>query len=202
MDMMNKGLYGFWYLFCICVSFDIYAQGYYIEGTDVKAGEITYEVGYAWDQLFLFNVANVKDNERLVFADGSFVREDEYDGISPGEMNLSSLKSAVRETFTEAEYRVLSDGGDQLDVYLVESLEGKILELDFIIRVSPRTLALPPEKYALLEKNLKKHVRFTVTEDEKKLQFIRTIITIDFKAVGLNYLNFKGGEPIDAEELK
>ena len=53
-----------------------------------------------------------------------------------------------------------------------------------MVRATPLTLSIPPEKFAAFEKNLKKYLRWTtVTEDEKKLKFMHESLRVPFAAL-------------------
>lgn len=66
----------------------------------------------------------------------------------------------------------------------------------------PVTLAIPPSKFARYEKNLKRYIRWkNITEDEKKLKFMHQSLPLNLQALAPKEI-FKGGEPIDVEELE
>ncbi len=164
------------------------AQYQYIHGVDAVANEITYEVTRVLDKrLYLNNIANVLDNELIVWTDGTVVEENDYLSLKLGELNTGSVYRAIRETFTESEYQILESGKDWMDVLFVIDPCGKILEVDFTINVSPRTEAISPDKYALFEQNLKKYVTYSITEDMARLQFWRTIHNLNFGMLGVSY---------------
>lgn len=184
---------------------DASCQSYYVDGEDVKAGNYVYEVkvGVGGLTLYLNNVESQWINSDLIYADGTYVTEDEYDRMVLGKLDMQTLEKAVMETFTEDEYRSLSDHKDQMTLLFVKSPEGRLAEVGFMIDASPRTLGFPPEKYALFEENMKKYVRFSVTEDEKQLRFSRAFYFLHFENLHLHYLKPGGGTPIGPDvELK
>ncbi len=182
---------------------DASCQFYYVDGEDVKAGNYVYEVKVRPWSISLYNVQNRLIDSDLVYADGTYVTEDEYDRMVLGKLDMQTLEKAVMETFTEDEYRSLSDHKDQMTLLFVKSPEGRLAEVGFMIDASPRTLGFPPEKYALFEENMKKYVRFSVTEDEKQLRFSRAFYFLHFENLHLHYLKPGGGTPIGPDvELK
>ena len=182
---------------------DASCQSYYVDGEDVKAGNYVYEVKVRPWSISLYNVQNRLIDSDLVYADGTYVTEDEYNRMVLGKLDMQTLEKAVMETFTEDEYRSLSDHKDQMTLLFVKSPEGRLAEVGFMIDASPRTLGFPPEKYALFEANMKKYVRFSVTEDEKQLRFSRAFYFLHFENLHLHYLKPGGGTPIGPDaELK
>ncbi len=182
---------------------DASCQSYYVDGEDVKAGNYVYEVKVRPWSISLYNVQNRLIDSDLVYAGGTYVTEDEYNRMVLGRLDMQTLKKAVMETFTEDEYRSLSDHKDQMTLLFVKSPEGRLAEVGFMIDASPRTLGFPPEKYALFEENMKKYVRFSVTEDEKRLRFSRAFYFLHFENLHLHYLKSGGGTPIGPDaELK
>jgi len=174
----------------VCATTNAVAQYPYTHRIDAVAKEITYEVTRVLDKrLYLNNIANVLDNELIVWTDGTVVEENDYLSLKLGELNTGSVYRAIRETFTESEYHILESGKDWMDVLFVIDPCGKILEVDFTINVSPRTEAISPDKYALFEQNLKKYVTYSITEDMARLQFWRTYHRFDFASLGILYKN-------------
>ncbi len=180
-----------------------YREGFYTEGYDLKADEdITFEVKSSGITLFLTNVTNELLNKSLAWRDGRLVTPEEYDAMKEGELDIPSVKRAFLETFTEQEYTLLKDGKDYMYLYMNINSEGRMTEVAFFITTTPRTLAIPPEKYALLEKNLKEHLRYTLSEDEKKLQFFRIDVPIAFQYLGLHYLKFSDDDRPNIDSLQ
>lgn len=188
-----------WCLLWVFAAQSLFAQNYYREGVytdgyDLKANNaITFEVTSSGVRLILNNVTNELLSKSLAWRDGRLVTPDEYDAMEVGDLDVASVKQAFRETFTEQEYNILKDGKDCIYLYMNINAEGRMTEVAFFITATPRTRAIPPEKYALLEKKLKEHLRYTLSEDEKKLQFLRLDVPIAFQYLGL-YEKIAGGE--------
>lgn len=149
------------------------AQDYY-NRDNVTADGITFAVKRSKYTFLLSNVLNCKDEiPNWYYKDGTeLTTEEEINAVFfkpfPG-----TIERAVRETFTEKEVaslRLLREA--PIAVYYVISPEGDILELAYSITAIPQMLSLPPSKFALLEKNLKKYVKFKVGYFAQKLQFM------------------------------
>ena len=147
------------------------AQNYYSESTTLTADGITFSVESIYNVFYrLQNAENVYSHRPTEYLDGTNAEPWDYD---PGEIDVESFKKAFTETFTEEEGARLRDGKDAIWVALVKNNRGEVLEVSFSARISPRTSAIPPSKYALYERNLKKYVRWkTITDDEKKLNIM------------------------------
>ena len=139
----------------------------------------------------LSNVENELGNQDIVWTDGTPLTEREYSRIVIGDIDVSGFYRAIRETFSEEEYKVLEDGKDRIEVALVVSPNGEILEVGWSIYVTPRTDAITPDQFALFEQNIKKYVTYTVTEDMKRVQFFRTIHNLNFGLLGVKYRTMK-----------
>lgn len=174
----------------VCATTNAVAQYQYIHGVNAVAKEITYEVTRVLDKrLYLNNIANQLDDEWISWADGQPISKDNYNALLLGTIDKSSVRQAIRNTFTEWDYSLLAAGKDRIDVYLTLSSEGKILELSLFVNLSPRTLNLTPQQYADLETNLKKYVSTTVTPDMAKLNFWRSFLVLDFSRLDIRYKN-------------
>ncbi len=149
----------------------VFAQNYYSESTTLTADGITFTVKNKYGVYYnLENAQNVVSHRPTEYLDGTNAEPWDYD---PGEIDVESFKKAFTETFTEEEGARLRDGKDAIWVILVKNNRGEVLEVSFSARISPRTSAIPPSKYALYERNLKKYVRWkTITDDEKKLNIM------------------------------
>ena len=151
------------------------------------------------------NVTNELLNKPIVRLDGKPLTLEEYEALEEGELDIPSVQTAFRETFTESEYRALQAGKDYMSLYMNISPEGRMTEVVFFIAGTPRTRAVPPEKYALLEKNLKTYLRYRVSDDEKRLQFFRLDVPIAFRSLGLYEKDAltvsSGGQPVPDSEL-
>ena len=151
----------------------------------------------------LSNAANELLDQPIVRLDGTELTEAEYEDLSVGELEAGTLQQALLQTFTQEEYKALVQGKDVMRLLLVQRFDGCIAEVAFFIRDSPRTAALPPEKYALLERNIKSYVRYSLTAEEKQLKFVRMEIILNFAKMRLFYLKPGGGTPIGPDvELK
>ncbi len=186
----------------ICVD-AAYAQNYYVHGIDVSADGITYDVTHTPGVIALSNAANELLDQPIVRLDGTELTEAEYEDLSVGELEAGTLQQALLQTFTQEEYKALVQGKDVMRLLLVQRFDGCIAEVAFFIRDSPRTAALPPEKYALLERSIKSYVRYSLTAEEKQLKFVRMEIILNFAKMRLFYLKPGGGTPIGPDvELK
>jgi len=179
-----------------------YREGIYTDGYDLNAGDITFKVSSSGLGLILENVENEWSHKPIMWLDGKWLSEPEYEALAEGQLDISSVKKAFRETFTEDEYKALVAGKDYMSLYMTMSTEGQVIDVTFFITISPRMVAVAPEKYALLENNLKRYVRYAVTEDEKKLKFFRLDIPIAFQSLHLRYSDFDRGPIIDAEQIE
>lgn len=135
----------------------------------------------------LDNVTNELGDQNIVWTDGTPLTEKEYNHLEIGVVDVSGFYKAIRETFSEEEYKVLEIGKDRIEVALVVNPNGEILEVGWSIYVSPRTDAITPDQFALFEQNIKKYVTYTVTEDMKRVQFFRTIHNLNFGLLGVKY---------------
>ncbi len=182
-----------------------YREGVYTDGYDLKAGDITFEVRSNGLDIILDNVTNELLNKPIVRLDGKPLTLEEYEALEEGELDIPSVQTAFRETFTESEYRALQAGKDYMSLYMNISPEGRMTEVVFFIAGTPRTRAVPPEKYALLEKNLKTYLRYRVSDDEKRWQFFRLAVPIAFRSLGLYEKDAltvsSGGQPVPDSEL-
>lgn len=175
----------------VCAATNVVAQYRdYLEGDLMQTDRTVFEVSYVLDQtMYLTNTANRLDDEWISWADGQPISEDKYNALLLGTIDKSSVRQAIRNTFTEWDYSLLAAGKDRIDVYLTLSSEGKILELSLFVNLSPRTLNLTPRQYADLETNLKKYVSTTVTPDMAKINFWRSFLVLDFSRLGIHYKN-------------
>lgn len=175
------------------------AQTIYTDGAYITTDSITYEVSVWHDFYFkLINIENKLYNQDLKDLNGQPVSPFEYTG---GEMDMLSFKKACTETFTPEELYDLKEKRTLIRLYLTKSNQGKLLEVVFQVYYyqNPTIMNLPPEKFALFEKNLKEHLRWTtITEDEKNLQFMHETLRVPFDALAPKMLIDKNP---DAEML-
>lgn len=176
---MKKLIILFGVLFCCSIS---YAQTIYTDGAVISSDSITYEV--IRDNRFFFALKNIENEyceQPIVDLEN---KEVDPFTVEMGEFSESSLYKAVFETFTKEEIENFSNNRTILTVYLTKNNVGELLEVAFMVRATPLTLSIPPEKFAAFEKNLKKYLRWTtVTEDEKKLKFMHESLRVPFAAL-------------------
>lgn len=157
--------------------------------TIIRADGITYmkrELPYT---ISLSNQSNKwADAPNLLFKDGTPLGEYDYDAYDLYS-SQTSFDQAIRMTFTKDEMHVLkSNPPAQMTFYYVVSPEGKTLEVAFIIPTKSKVLVdLPPEKYALLEKNLKKYLTWTVNDFGKTMMFLHAWRIVDFPTMKITY---------------
>ena len=175
--------------FTICLTYTpILAQYPYTHRIDAVANDMTFSVMRAGNVFMtLDNITNELGDQKIVWIDGTPLTEKEYNLLEIGEIDVNGFYKAIRETFSEEEYKVLEDGKDRIEVALVVSPNGEILEVGWSIYVTPRTDAITPDQFALFEQNIKKCVTYTVTEDMKRVRFFRTIHNLNFGMLGVSY---------------
>lgn len=178
----------------VCATTNAVAQYQYIHGVNAVAEEITYEVTRVLDKLlYLNNIANQLDDEWISWADGQPISENDYQNLTLGVIDKSSVNKAIRQTFSESEYAQLEAGEDRIEVLLTFSSGGKILELSLFVTLSPRTRNLTPQQYANLENNLKKYLYTTITPDMAKLSFWRSFLVLNFAKLSVKYRDLNPG---------
>ena len=123
----------------------------------------------------------------LVWNDGTELTEDEYLSLQLGELDVPSMYQAIRETFTEEEFNQLKAGKDRIEVGFQVSPEGRVLEIYWYIRLTPRTLALFPARVKVFEDNIKKYVTYTPGVDANRLPSWRSFHQINFGDLGSIY---------------
>lgn len=165
------------------------AQDYYTGRDLVTADGITFEItkyGYTFD---LSNVENIQMNQSggYKYKDGTPV-EEEFDGYATAETRPGNVEKALMETFSQEEYEALRSNRDaELVIGYVISPEGNTTEVGFSLDYEPCMLSIPPAKYALLEKNLKRYVKWDVNLFGRKLQFMHGMSFINFSKARLQY---------------
>lgn len=179
----------------VCAITNVVAQIPYVDGAHITADSITYEVSVWHDFYFkLINIENKLYDQDLKDLNGQPISPFEYAG---GEMDMLSFKKACTETFTPEELYDLKEKRTLIRLYLTKSNQGKLLEVVFHVYHyrNPSVLNIPPEKFALFEKNLKQHLRWTtITEDEKNLQFMHETLRVPFDALAPKMLIDKNPE--------
>ena len=141
------------------------------------------------------NLANIKSDEYLVWNDGQILDEEEYVSLRLGEVDVSTFYQAIRETFSEEEFNLLKEGNDRIEVLLTNTPDGRVTEVDFYIRISPRILALFPDRTKLFEDNIKKYLTYTPGVDANRLPFWRSYHQINFGDLGFLYLDKTRPDP-------
>ena len=175
--------------FVLFIPFTMFGQ------TEVKREEIVkvggdryiktimrYTVGYS-------NQANKWiDAPYLQFKDGTPLDEYDYDAYEL-KSSQTSFDQAIRMTFTKKEMDELKNNPPaRMTFYYVVSPEGETLEVAFILPKESKILTdLPPEKFALLEKNLKKYLKWTVDDFGKTMLFLHAWRIVDFPTMKITY---------------
>ena len=174
-----------------------YTQDFSQFGTqaDVSIDGQTYHVTSTGYHLMINNLANIKSDEYLVWNDGQILDEEEYVSLRLGEVDVSTFYQAIRETFSEEEFNLLKEGNDRIEVLLTNTPDGRVTEVDFYIRISPRILALFPDRTKLFEDNIKKYLTYTPGVDANRLPFWRSYHQINFGDLGFLYLDKTRPDP-------
>lgn len=173
----------------VCATTNAVAQDPYTHRVDAVAKEITFDVRVSPYTFYLKNTANELIDKPITWVSGIELTKDEYNALTLGIMDQGGLRKAIRETFSEAEYAALKNGKDYIELFTVINADGQILELVFYIHKSTRTETLSPDKYELLEQNLKLYATYSITDDMQKLSFWRSFHLIDFASLGILYKN-------------
>ena len=174
-----------------------YTQDFSQFGTqaDVSIGGQTYHVTSLGYRLMINNLANIKSDEYLVWNDGQILEEEEYVSLRLGEVDVSTFYQAIRETFSEEEFNQLKEGNDRIEVLLTNTPDGRVIEVDFYMFISPRILALFPDRTKLFEDNIKKYLTYTPGVDANRLPFWRSFHQINFGDLGFLYLDKTRPDP-------
>ena len=149
------------------------AQEYYHDGTRITADGITFNVRKRMEIFNLSNASNHLVNENWQYLDGTEVDPgaNNVDYLSArASFDLELMKKALKETFSKAEYERLSEAKKSgFRVFYAIDGQGNILEISFILnaRLNPELARIPPEKYAQLEKNIRKHIKWETNEYAK-----------------------------------
>ena len=167
----------------------ISAQNEVIKREEVKTGNTTFIKTTLPFTTSYSNKANKWDNaSNLFFADGTPLDEYDYDAYEL-KSSQTSFDQAIRMTFTKKEMDELKNNPPaRMTFYYVVSPEGETLEVAFIIPKESKILTdLPPEKFALLEKNLKKYLKWTVDDFGKTMLFLHAWRIVDFPTMKITY---------------
>ena len=188
----------------------LYGQTAFDRTENVKAGDVIflkrtshYVTGYS-------NAMNKWiDAPYLQFKDGTPLDEYDYDAYDL-KSSQASFDQAIRMTFTKKEMDELKNNPPaQMTFYYVVSPEGETLEVAFIIpKESSILIDLPLKKYALLEKNLKKYLKWTVNDFGKTMKFLHAWRIVDFPTMKIYYPLFPpagstvGSQPVNGGTIK
>ena len=168
------------------------AQNYYKDGTQVCSNGITYDVKLNPITMHLNNKANALIYGTWTFLNGTKIESDEdKDYLNTDiEFDENSFKEALKKTFTKAEFDKLhAVNGIKFNIYCVIDNDLIIRELDFYMSIyeDPIFLQIPPAKYALLEKNIKKYVKIEANEYAKKFKYMHATEFVDFSKIQIDY---------------
>lgn len=145
--------------------------------------------------LLMHNSSNVLDSQPLVWNDGTQLTEEEYLSLKLGDLDVSTMYKTIRETFSEEEFSQLKEGKDCIEVGFQVSPNGDVLEVNWYIKISPRTLALFPARVKVFEDNIKKYVKFSQRADCSRLPSWRSFHQINFGDLGSLYINKPQRDP-------
>lgn len=160
----------------------------YRAGEQVTADGITFEVDGSMPTVWLLeNVENTLSDDTLYYKDGRPLEPENYDLVSAKALP-GSLNRALTATFTESEFEELQAQTDEsLILYVtISPAEGRVCEVGFIMDREAMQL-IPPEKFALLEKNLKQYVTYEVNALGKQLQYLGGPVFVNFSRLHLDY---------------
>lgn len=187
---MKKLLFSF---LAISVFINTFAQEYYNDGDRISADGITFNVRKRMEIFNLSNISNHLVNKNWQYLNGTVIDpgEDNIDYLSShATFDLELMKKALKETFTEAEYnRLCKAERSGFEILFAIDGNGNILEISFIInaRMNPELARVPPEKYAKLEKNIRKYIKWETNEYAKKFKFLHAFSQLDFPDLPLDY---------------
>ncbi len=169
-------------LFLAATVSDVFAQDYYTGKSTVTANGITYHVESQFDNYML--CVYDQTNTREPFAPLRYHNGTEADRKRLGRLLYlvaHNENEILTSTFTKEEYAKLQKTqNNSFYVALIVSPEGDVIEVYFYFKPLSEFLALSPEKLALLERNIKKLVKWKVTEEGKKLKYTYSMWLIDF----------------------
>lgn len=175
-------------IFILGFGLSVSAQDYYTGKSTVTADGITFSVSvYQGVILSLSNITNTRENSPEVYKDGSPI-EPEFEEYAVANTVPGSVEKAFTETFTQQEYEALrQDAAANIDIGYIISPQGVTEEVSFVMDYAPCMLAIPPSKFALLEKNLKRYVKWEVNLFGRKLQFMHGMSFANFSKAKLQY---------------
>lgn len=160
----------------LCYALNGYSQNWYDKTTTITVGQTTLSIEvFDKDNILIYNAKNTRDNGKLYYKDGSEVSNPENYGASAAVISQNNFYLAIAETFTDAELAVLGKPVKMspMSIYYVVGSDGSTLEVAFILRawILPAVRTISPAKFATLEENLKKYMRFTVNYAGQQLQY-------------------------------
>lgn len=175
-------------IFILGFGLSVSAQDYYTGKSTVTADGITFRITEAYGTILtLSNITNTRGNALEVYKDGSPV-EPEFEEYAVANTVPGCIEKAFTETFTKEEYESLrTDSEAILTMGYVISPEGNVEEVWFGFSKRPGLVALPPSKFALLEKNIKRYVKWEVNLFGRKLQFMHGVSFANFSKAKLQY---------------
>lgn len=185
----------------IVLVFPVSAQDYYTGKSTVTADGITFVVSNRHYIFSLDNVDNVQMSQSggYRYKDGTLV-EEEFADYATAETRPGCVDRALKETFSEEEYEALrNDRNAVVVIGYVISPEGNTPEVSFVVDYAPCMLAIPPEKFALLEKNLKRYVKWDVNLFGRKLQFMHGLSFVNFSKINLDYSVPEPTPPVEGD---
>ena len=138
------------------------------------------------------NKANSLIYGTWTYPDGSIIKSDHDENLINTELEFeeNSFKEALKKTFTKAEFDKLhAVNGIKFNIYCVIDNDLIIRELDFYMSIyeDPIFLQIPPAKYALLEKNIKKYVKIEANEYAKKFKYMHATEFVDLSKIQIDY---------------
>ncbi len=174
-------------LFLVILFNESLAQDYYTGKKNIEANGVTFDVKIGPYSLSLDNMVYERGKDpNLYYKDGSPVEEVHYPETC--EMISGGLAKALMETFSESEYRQFQQlEGLLFWISYIIDPDGNTIEVGFTVSKIAEMLALPPAKFALLENNVKKYVKWKVSPDGKKVQYMHGLGFVNFSRIELPY---------------
>lgn len=177
-----------------------FAQDYYTGKETIEVDGITFDVKVGPYALSLDNATYEKGKDpNLYYKDGSLVEEEDYPEAC--EVISGGLAKALMKTFSESEYRQFQQLKGLLFwiSYVIDS-DGNTIEVGFAVSKIAEMLALPPAKFALLENNVKKYVKWKVLPDGKRLKYMYGMSFINWSQIDLPYGSFNIENKLDTDD--
>ena len=162
---------------------DVYSRGSVASGSYAydKNGNLTTDSRRALN--FGYNVLNLLSEVKTT----SGVLKAKYIYLADGTKILHEYSDGQQDEYrgslvyySNGEFSVPFGGGRLVS-------EGNTTEVGFSLDYEPCMLSIPPEKYALLEKNLKRYVKWDVNLFGRKLQFMHGMSFVNFSKIRLQY---------------